>query len=206
MPQRSTQKSLSTQKEREILFSACSAGSAFNVVRPDASGRALMPFRLEVAAPEDAAAIAALRSAAADALTRVHGRGHWSHATTERGVLFDMKRSTVYIARRRGRIAATLTLSTRKPWAIDRRYFTDVKQPLYLVSMAVDPAAQRRGLGRRCVAEAKRLCRAWPADSLCLDAYDTDAGAGEFYRKCGFAEVGRASYRDTPLIYFELLL
>jgi len=53
---------------------------------------------------------------------------------------------------------------------------------------------------------AVEACRNWPADALCLDAYDTDAGAGEFYRKCGFTEVGRAVYRNTPLIYFERLL
>ena len=58
--------------------------------------------------------------------------------------------------------------------------------------MAVDPSRQGTGVGRRCIAEAVTICRAWPADSLCLDAYDADAGAGEFYRKCGFTEVGRA--------------
>ena len=39
-----------------------------------------------------------------------------------------------------------------------------------------------------------------------LDAYDSQAGAGEFYASCGWTEVGRASYRDVPLIYYELLL
>jgi len=39
-----------------------------------------------------------------------------------------------------------------------------------------------------------------------LDAYDTAAGAGEFYRKCGFEEVGRVIYRGTPLIYYQMLL
>jgi len=32
------------------------------------------------------------------------------------------------------------------------------------------------------------------------------AGAGEFYRKCGFRETGRATYRTVPLIYYERLL
>ena len=31
-------------------------------------------------------------------------------------------------------------------------------------------------------------------------------GAGDFYRKCGFREVGSATYRSAPLIYFELIL
>jgi GNAT superfamily N-acetyltransferase len=54
--------------------------------------------------------------------------------------------------------------------------------------------------------EAKAVARAWPADAIRLDAYDHEAGAGEFYRKCGFKEVGRVTYRGVPLVYFELLL
>jgi hypothetical protein len=44
------------------------------------------------------------------------------------------------------------------------------------------------------------------ADAIRLDAYDGAVGAGAFYAKYGFKEVGRVVYRGTPLIYFELLL
>jgi hypothetical protein len=50
------------------------------------------------------------------------------------------------------------------------------------------------------------VARAWPSQAIRLDAYDADAGAGGFYAKCGFREVGRVTYRTVPLIYFELLL
>jgi GNAT superfamily N-acetyltransferase len=161
---------------------------------------------LTIATADEADAVAALRNAVAEELTRLHGIGHWSSASSARGVRSDMKRASVYLWRERGVPVATLQLATRKPWAIDRRYFTAIKQPLYLLGMAVDPARQRSGVGRRCIDEAVALCRAWPADALCLDAYDADAGAGAFYRKCGFNEVGRATYRNTPLIYFERLV
>jgi ribosomal protein S18 acetylase RimI-like enzyme len=70
----------------------------------------------------------------------------------------------------------------------------------------VHPEEQRKGIGRRCIEEALRIAAKWPADAMRLDAYDTAAGAGEFYRKCGFREVGRATYRKAPLIYFEMLV
>jgi ribosomal protein S18 acetylase RimI-like enzyme len=54
--------------------------------------------------------------------------------------------------------------------------------------------------------EARRIATAWPGDAIRLDAWDAAAGAGEFYRKCGFREVGRATYRTAPLVYFEILL
>ena len=161
---------------------------------------------LTIATADDAASIATLRTAVASQLTTTFGIGPWSTGATEKRVRFEMRRSSVYVARVRGRAIATLALATKKPWALDRRYFTPVKRPLYLRDMAVDPARQHTGIGRRCLEEAIAICRKWPADALCLDAYDAEAGAGEFYRKCGFTEVGRATYRNTPLIYFEMLV
>jgi GNAT superfamily N-acetyltransferase len=158
------------------------------------------------ATPDDARHIAALRTAAADQLTRQYGRGHWSIGATERGVLRRMATSRVLVARRAGAIVATLCLDAKKPWAIDASLFTSVRRPLYLTDMAVAPAWQRRGLGREMLEHAAVVARAWPADALRLDAYDAAAGAAPFYLRCGFREVGRAVYRGVPLVYLELLL
>lgn len=152
---------------------------------------------------DDAEALASLHTTVAEDLTTRHGRGRWSSATTVEGVLFTMKRARVFVAKERQRIVATLALSTRKPWAIDKSYFAPSTRPLYLTSMAVDPAHQRQGIGRSCVDEARRIAAAWPADEIRLDAYDAPGGAGAFYAKCGFREVGRVVYRTVPLIYFE---
>ena len=46
--------------------------------------------------------------------------------------------------------------------------------------MAVIPARQREGLGRRCLEEAMRTSRDWPADAVRLDAFDAEGGAGGF--------------------------
>jgi GNAT superfamily N-acetyltransferase len=165
-----------------------------------------MKLDVTTAKAADAAEIAAVRSAAAEELTRVHGSGPWSSATTEKGVLWGMKCGAVLIARSRGKINATLRLATKKPWAIDRSYFAPTRRPLYLVDMAVAPGKQRQGVGRQLLEAATAVARDWPADAVWLDAYDAPAGAGTFYAKCGFHEVGRVIYRGTPLIYFELPL
>ncbi len=158
------------------------------------------------AEPADAAELAGLQNAVAEQLTREHGKGHWSTCTTEKGVLWALRISRVYLLRRRGRIAATFTLQTRKPWAIDVSYFTPVPKPLYLVGLAVDPRAQGKGLGRRMLDAAIAEARAWPANAIRLDAYDGAAGAVPFYASGGFRERGRVKYRGTPLRYFEMLL
>jgi ribosomal protein S18 acetylase RimI-like enzyme len=163
-------------------------------------------IKLQIAKPEDAAAIAALHTTAAQKLTEIHGNGPWSGETSEKWVLFVMRMATIFVVRRRNKIIAMLALGTRKPWAIDKKYFSRCKRPIYLTAMAVAPELQRQGIGKLCVEAATKIVKQWPADAIFLDAYDAAAGAGEFYRKCGFREVGRATYRGAPLIYFEMLL
>ena len=154
----------------------------------------------------DVAAVVALRTATARDLTARFGRGHWSSESTERGARHDLRVTKVWLARSGRAAVATFALGTRKPWAIDKRYFTPSERPLYLTSMSVRPDYQRRGVGRRCVAEIVRIARAWPADAIRLDAYDSAAGAGEFYARTGFEHVGNATYRGNPLVYYEMML
>lgn len=164
-------------------------------------------MHITTADEKDAPAIAALRNHVANDLTRQYGKGHWSFLVSDRGVATAMKTSRVLIARADNRdIVATLRLASKKPWAIDRAYFSDVRRPVYLTDMAVAPALQRNGIGRRILEEAKAVGREWPADAIRLDAYDAAAGAGDFYAKCGFTRVGGKTYRGVPLLYFELLL
>ena len=165
-----------------------------------------VPRPFAAATVTDAEAIAVLRSIVADELTRRHGRGWWSRPCTSKGVLAEMRISHVYVHRIGGHVVATFRLATQKPWAIDLAYFTPVERALYLHAIAVRPDRQRTGLGRQCLKAALAIARAWPAQAIRLDAFDHAAGAGEFYRRGGFRETGRTTYRNVPLIYFERLL
>lgn len=161
-----------------------------------------------VAAPgtADAASVAKLRGLAAQDLTARYGAGHWSGETTASGVVAGMMESRVFIVRRGTAVVATFRVSAIKPWAMHDASFTPCRQPLYLTDMAVRPDLQGHGIGRRCLTHAMKCARRWPADSIRLDAYDTDAGAGPFYEKCGFREVVRLVHRSVPLVYYERLL
>jgi GNAT superfamily N-acetyltransferase len=165
-----------------------------------------MAIKLELATPDDAAAVAALNADVARDLTSRYGSGHWSSEASERGVLANLKTAKIYIAKNHSGVIASFQLATKKPWAIDPKYFTPCSLPLYLTSMAVAPPMQRQGIGRLCLEEAKQIVKLWPANAIRLDSYDADAGATEFYRKCGFVQVGRVGFRGTPLIYFELAI
>ena len=155
---------------------------------------------------DDVAAIAGLQNAAAGALTARYGSGPWSALVTERGATLAQRHARVRVGSDGKRILTVLRLATKKPWAIDVSHFAPVKRPLYLTGMAVSLAHQGQGLGRLALEDAVAVARAWPADAIRLDAFDADAGAGRFYAKCGYREVGRVTYRKVPLIYFELVL
>ncbi len=192
------------------LAAACQ-GTPANCYHPDQMppGIATLKLSFATAAESDAPELAALHTAVAEDLTNRFRPGFWSSSRSERGILANMRKpkfSRTLIARSNRHIVATLRLHTMKPWAIDTTYFTAAQQPLYLTGMAVHPNLQRKGLGRLLLKEAKAIARAWPADAIRLDAYDSAAGAGAFYAKCGFREVARVIYKKAPLIYFELIL
>ena len=158
------------------------------------------------ASADDVEAIVALQNSVAENLTKRHGKGHWSSASTAKGVAHSLKHARIRVGRSGGRVATVLRLAKKKPWAIDVLYFTPARIPLYLTGMAVTVEHQRRGLGRMALEDAHAVAVQWPADAIRLDAYDAEAGAGGFYVRCGYAERGRVVYRNAPLLYFELLL
>lgn len=158
------------------------------------------------ATPDDVAIIAGIHNASAGALTARFGEGPWSGLMSERGAELSLRHARVRLGRVQRHVYTMLRLATKKPWAIDVSYFTPVKRPLYLTGMAVTPTHWRAGLGRLALDDAERVARAWPADAIRLDAYDSPAGAGDFYARCGFRECGRVAYRGTPLVYYEKVL
>jgi len=109
------------------------------------------------------------------------------------------------IAALRTAVAEDLTTRYgRGPWssAVTER------SVLRSVERAVVIVARHQGeiVGRQLLGRAVTAARRWPAEAIRLDAYDADAGAGGFCRRYGFREVGRVTYRGTPLLYFERLL
>ena len=165
-----------------------------------------MLIQLQLANDDDAPGLVRLREAVNARLAEEFGDGYWCMGLSERAALSAVRGTQVYVARSRGEIAATLTLAARKPWSISLSCFEPRQRPFYLTNMAVHPDLQRQRAGREAIQEARRIALAGGGDAIRLDAYDVPAGAGPFYAKCGFREVGRAVYRMTPLIYYEMVL
>ena len=158
----------------------------------------LPKFLFRAATVQDTPALAALHTAVAEHLTNKHGRGPWSSKTTEKGASYSLRTSRVFVALEGTEVVGTLRLTEAPKRTFSLWGLVVTRGPL--------KARQNLGIGRRCLEKAKQAARAWPADAIRLDAYDADAGAGPFYARCGMVEIGRAKYRNAPLVYFELLL
>lgn len=162
-------------------------------------------FTISVATVDDAPALVALRTAVAADMTRQFGEGDWSAAPGETLVVKQIRASRVLVARRDRQIVGTIRLTTAQQWAIDASAFSPAKTALYVLGLAVAPSERGQGIGQQLLSAAKESAIAWPADAVWLDAYADRAGAGAFYIKCGFREVGRTSFGQIPLIYYEWL-
>ena len=114
----------------------------------------MIPLSVSLATAADVRALASLRTAVANDLTNKYGKGHWSAPVSERGAALALRHARVLLLHDGPMLTGTLRLANKKPWAIDKTYFTDVRHAIYLTDMAVDPARQRQGLGRRLVEEA----------------------------------------------------
>ena len=166
-----------------------------------------MPLVFGTATNADAAAIAALRMATARSLTQSHGAGPWTFALeSEASVQAEIRTSTVLFVRDEGQVVGTARLATRNPWLVPTDFFTPCTRPIFLTAMAVAPARQRQGIGRRLLESARRVATELHGEAIRLDSYQGPAGAGDFYMRCGFREVWRGDYNGTPLLWFEHLL
>src|SRR5262249_323696 len=143
-----------------------------------------MALELDLAGKDDAEEIAALRTEAAVDLTNRFGLGHWSMSVSAKGVLWHLRQGDVLVARGDGVSLGGLALARRKPWAIDASYFTVVRRPSHLTSMAVLPSRQHQGVGRALMAAVEQRAQEKNFEAIRLDAYQGEAGAGPFYRKC----------------------
>jgi GNAT superfamily N-acetyltransferase len=169
------------------------------------SDRSPGEISIRVATAQDASGLAALRAVIARDMTAQHGDGGWSVIPGKATVMRQIRASHVLIARVADEIVGTVRLMPANSRAFDSSAFTPVMLALYVFGLAVAPSSRHLGVGRRLMDAAKAALAAWPAGALWLDAYDGAAGAGPFYRRCGFREVRRGSFNGVPLIYFEWL-
>lgn len=140
--------------------------------------RAQAKLEIRTARPDDAAAIGALLDAAfADYLARLGG--HPESSDPPERIARAIADESITAACLDGRIVGIL-------WATVR------DAVLYIERIAVDPALQGQGIGRRLLAEAEHLAAARGLDCLKLHTVEFMTPLVDLYRRHGFVIVDRA--------------
>ena len=155
----------------------------------------------------DARSVRRVRQLAADDLTTRFGRGHWTGVSSLPTLRKHARAKQLHVVELDGEIVATFTLSPRKISFYRKDWFANPDgTALYLTNMAVRPDVQRRGVGRWIMSRIEDLAQESGCGAVRFDAYDANAGAGEFYRKCGYTCVHGSSVGETALEYYEKTL
>jgi GNAT superfamily N-acetyltransferase len=147
----------------------------------------------------------ALAVRGAERIARDFGPGHWSRASSLRAWKGHIGLKDVYLAEQGGRAVAVFKLRAKKPhWVPKKRFAEPDARCLWLTDFYVDPDHLRRGIGRACMEEVRRIAAKAGCRWVRFDAYDAAAGAGAFYEKCGCVMVDRTALRGVKLLIFEL--
>lgn len=169
-----------------------------------------MDVNIRKARLSDLKAICRVKKAAAEDLTARHGKGHWSGINLGNVVKRLVQGDTLYVAEIDSglTLVGTFTIDRVMPYFYDRKWFKKVGVNGFCTvrSMAIDPAHQKKGIGREIMKGIELLARRNRLKSIRLDAYAGPAGAGGFYEKCGYKKVHKGKFRKIELEYFEKVL
>jgi GNAT superfamily N-acetyltransferase len=163
--------------------------------------------RLRAALAEDIGLVRAILSTAANDLTTRFGEGHWSGVRSVETLRKYAGEGVLYVVEQAATVVGTLRLTDRKIGFYRSSWFVDPQAAAgYLMDMAIDPAHQRRGIGRQAMIMAENLARSQDLPAIRLDAYGGPAGAGRFYQKCGYRLVHQGEMNGVALEYYEKLV
>lgn len=104
-----------------------------------------------------------------------------------------------FVAEYRGRIVGTVTVHgvgdpEQLPWSAEVPAYRD-RDTAHLDQFAVDPALQRRGLGRRLVAACERWAREHGYKRLALDVAEDATELCAMYRRLGYTEGAQVQWK-----------
>jgi GNAT superfamily N-acetyltransferase len=163
--------------------------------------------QLRLAQSGDIRAIRAVLAAAAHDLSTRFGEGHWSGVRSIETLRKYLDEGVLYVVENDERIIGTLRLTDQKIGFYRADWFTNPDDKAgYLLDMAIDPTRQRRGVGQLAMATCEDIARVAGLQAIRLDAYTGPAGAGEFYRRCGYRLMHQGAFHGVGLEYYEKLL
>ncbi|HYD51019.1 MAG TPA: GNAT family N-acetyltransferase [Gemmatimonadaceae bacterium] len=143
-----------------------------------------------LATPADLPTLRRLLQACADGLA-ADGFRNWIDFDVGASLERDLAEREVWLHREAGRILGTWTIGLRPLRPYPPGFWPPDEAPiLWLNRLAIDPAAQRRGLGAHCMRDAEARARALGCGAIRLDYLSANEALGRFYHGLGYEPVG----------------
>lgn len=161
---------------------------------------------LRLATADDAGALHALLAAAGRHLL-AQGFDNWTPPYPADRFAADVARGVVHGAWLDGAAVATFTLAPDppRPYEPHIRWQAPDAPARYLNRLAIDPARQRAGLGRWCLAAIDALAREAGAVAVRCDVLAANAGVRAFYERHGYAYRGERAHAGRTFASYERL-
>jgi GNAT superfamily N-acetyltransferase len=170
---------------------------------PEATPPALRAERIGAA---DAAAVHAVLAACGAHLAR-QGYHNWNPPYPLSRLVADVAAREVWAVWMADRVVATFTLGTTPPHPADPPAWREPGAPaLYLSRLAVDPAAQGRGLGAWCMGRVERRARDLGCRSVRFDVLAANAGLRGFYERLGYQLRGERTRAPYTFACYDALV
>ncbi|UUZ90604.1 GNAT family N-acetyltransferase [Paenibacillus sp. P25] len=171
------------------------------------SGQVSMP--IETAAAEELSQVRRLYASVTRHL-RKRGIGQWDWIYPNRWVIRSDLRKGCLFAVRQGNLcigAVAVDEEQSKPYGAPP-WQDSAGRPACIHRLAVDPAYQGRGLGKRSLQHAEEHARSLGCSSIRLDVYTGNPAAVGMYERAGYIAVGlvRYPFRKLPYQCMEKIL
>ena len=150
--------------------------------------------------------IAALFKNCTDAMIEV-GIDQWDYTyPLKKHILADVLAKEAYIFLEHGKIAATITLNDDQALSYNNVHWKYSGKIMVIHRLAVNPAFQGKGYGKKTCLLAEKQAKAGNYDSIRLDAYSKNKVSLSLYEKLGYEKAYGYCYfhkNPTPFYLYE---
>ena len=126
----------------------------------------------------------------------------WGEYPNEEFLQASLDAGTLYIAKEDDNLLAAVTIDT----CFDEEYkavnWLFGQKPGAFHRLAIAPAQQGKGLGKKIVADVCDILRSQSCDTLRIDTYENNLAAQKLYEKIGMRKAGEVHFFHRPLAFY----
>ena len=154
------------------------------------------------ATQSDFAAICSLYESVCAAMASTSHQWVWGEYPAEDILQETLDAGTLYIAQEGDDLLAAVTIDT----CFDEEYkavnWLFGQKPGAFHRLAIVPAQQGKGLGKKIIADVCDILRSQSCDTLRIDTYENNLAAQKLYEKIGMRKAGEVHFFYRPLAFY----